>query len=188
MDERQRSRRPGGRSARVGTAVHQAVTDLVAERGYGSLTVGEVAARAGVADTTVYRRWGSLEALLTDVTLTRLNTRSPMPDTGSLSGDLHTYAATVAREITGPDGPALLRLAVALSDTGPQGTQARDGLLAERGRQFRSMLDRSRDRGERPPDAQDFFDHVMAPMYIRVLFGASPLTAEYVEALVDRLL
>ncbi|MBO1335438.1 TetR/AcrR family transcriptional regulator [Streptomyces sp. VRA16 Mangrove soil] len=187
MEEKERSRRPGGRSARVGAAVHQAVTDLVGERGYGGFTVGDVAARAGVADTTVYRRWGSLETLLTDVTLTRLNTRSPMPDTGSVADDLRRYAAQVAREITGPDGLALLQLAVALSARGEEGTRARDGLLAERRRQFESMLDRARARGEHPPAADEFFDHVMAPMYIRVLFGMGPLTEEYVDGLVDRM-
>ncbi|MFE6891131.1 TetR/AcrR family transcriptional regulator [Streptomyces sp. NPDC057694] len=187
-DKQQRSRRPGGRSARVGAAVHQAVTDLVGERGYSGFTVSEVAARAGVADTTVYRRWGSLEELLADVTLTRLNTRSPMPDTGSLAGDLHTYAAQVAREITGPDGLTVLRLTVALSGTGEQGLRARDDFLADRARRLQSMLDRARDRGEQPLDALTFLDHVMAPMYIRVLFDVGPLTAEYVDGLVDRLL
>ncbi|MER5948699.1 TetR/AcrR family transcriptional regulator [Streptomyces sp. NPDC001904] len=187
-DEHQRTRRPGGRSARVGAAVHQAVSDLVGERGYSGFTVSEVAARAGVADTTVYRRWGSLEALLADVTLTRLNAQSPMPDTGSLAGDLHTYAAQVARVITGPDGLAVLRLAVALSGTGPDDLRTRDDFLADRARQLQSMLDRAADRGEQPPDALTVVDHVMAPMYIRVLFGAGPLTAEYVAGLVDRLL
>src|SRR3954468_19822067 len=114
-EERQPARRPGGRSARVRGAVHQAVTDLVAERGYGNFTVGEVAARAGVADTSVYRRWGNLEALLTDVTNTRLTKRSPIPDTGNLEGDLRAYAANVAREVTGPDGSVVLRLVIAQS-------------------------------------------------------------------------
>ncbi|MYW64214.1 TetR family transcriptional regulator [Streptomyces sp. SID8379] len=188
MDEQQRSRRPGGRSARVHAAVHQAVTELVGERGYSGFTVSEVAARAGVADTTVYRRWGSLEALLTDVTLTRLDARSPMPDTGTLAGDLRAYAAQVAREITGPDGLAVLRLTVALSGTGPEGLRLRDDFLAERSRQMQVMLDRARDRGEQPLDALTALDHVMAPMYIRVLFGAGPLTPDYVDGLVDRLL
>lgn len=31
-------------------------------------------------------------------------------------------------------------------------------------------------------------DHILAPMYIRVLFGMGPLTPEYVDGLVDRLL
>jgi AcrR family transcriptional regulator len=188
MDERQPARRPGGRAARVGAAVHQAVTDLISERGYGEFSIGDVAARAGVADSSIYRRWGNLETLLTDVALTRLNARSPMPDTGSLAGDLRTYAATVAREITGPDGLALLRLAVALSSTGQQGQQAGDDLRAERTRQLQSMLDRARERGEHAPDVFDLLDHVLAPMYVRVLFGMGPLTPDYVDGLVDRLL
>ncbi|NUP51269.1 MAG: TetR/AcrR family transcriptional regulator [Catenulispora sp.] len=188
MDEPQRARRPGGRGARIKAAVHQAVTDLINERGYGRFTVGDVAARAGVADSSIYRRWGSLETLLTDVALTSLNARSPMPDTGSLAGDLRTYAATVAREITGPDGLALLRLAVALSGSGQQGQQAGDDLRDERTRQLQSMLDRARERGEQPPDALDLLDHVLAPMYVRVLFSLGPLTPEYVDGLVDRLL
>ena len=188
MEERQQARRPGGRAARVGAAVHQAVTDLISERGYGAFSVGDVAARAGVADTSIYRRWGSLETLLADVTLTRLNARSPMPDTGSLAGDLRTYAASVAREITGPDGLALVRLAVALSGNDQQGLQARDDLRAERTRQLQSMLDRARERGEDAPDALGVLDHVLAPMYIRVLFGVGPLTPEYVDGLVDRML
>ncbi|MET9348297.1 TetR/AcrR family transcriptional regulator [Streptomyces termitum] len=188
MNERQPVRRPGGRSARVGEQVHRAVTDLIGERGYGNFTVGEVAARAGVADSSVYRRWGNLETLLTDVALTRLNTRSPMPDTGSLEGDLRTYAAQVAREITGPDGPAVLRLAVALSNDGQRGPRAGDALRTERMRQLQSMLDRATERGESAPDAPTVLDHVLAPMYIRVLFGMVPLTPEYVDGLVDRLL
>ncbi|MFC8827476.1 TetR/AcrR family transcriptional regulator [Streptomyces sp. NPDC057137] len=188
MNERQRARRPGGRSARVGAEVHQAVTDLISERGYGNFTVGEVAARAGVADSSIYRRWGSLETLLTDVALTRLNAQSPMPDTGSLAGDLRTYAANVAREITGPDGLAVVRLAVALSSNGQQaGLQARDDLRTERTRQLQSMLDRARERGEHAPDAFDVLDHILAPMYIRVLFGMG-ITPDYVDGLVDRML
>ncbi|MFJ2931529.1 TetR/AcrR family transcriptional regulator [Streptomyces sp. NPDC087219] len=187
MNESQRARRPGGRSARVGAQVHRAVTDLISERGYGNFTVGDVAARAGVADSSIYRRWGSLDALLTDVALTRLNTQSPMPDTGSLAGDLRTYAANVAREITGPDGPAVLHLAVALSSNGQQGLRAGDDLRAERIRQLQSMLDRSRERGEPAPDALDVLDHVLAPMYIRVLFGME-ITPGYVDGLVDRML
>lgn len=167
--------------------MHQAVTDLINERGYGTFSVGDVAARAGVADSSIYRRWGSLENLLSDVVLARLNERSPMPDTGTLAGDLHAYATTVAREITGPDGLAILRLAVAISHNS-QGLQAGDALRTERTRQLQSMLDRAHDRSENPPDAFDVLDHLLAPMYVRVLLNMGPLTAEYVEGLVDRLL
>ncbi|WP_433246265.1 TetR/AcrR family transcriptional regulator [Streptosporangium sp. CA-135522] len=185
--ERQRARRPGGRSVRVRAMAHQAVTDPVGERGYGNFTVGDVAARTGVADTSIYRRWGTLETLLMDVAVTWLTTTSPIPDTGSLDGDLRTYAANVARDITGPDGLAVLRLVIALSTAGQQGLHARDAFLAERARQLQVMLDRAGDRGEHPPDGLEILDHVLAPMYIRILFGAGPLTTAYVGGLVDRL-
>ncbi|OON78887.1 TetR/AcrR family transcriptional regulator [Streptomyces tsukubensis] len=187
-EEQERARRPGGRSARVRAAVHEAVTDLVAERDYGNFTIADVAARAGVADTSIYRRWGSLEALTTEVATSWLTTTSPIPDTGSLEGDLRAYAAKVAHDISGPSGLAVLRLVVALTTGEQDGTRARDDFLAERTRQLQVLLDRARDRGEQPPDTLDMLDHILAPMYIRVLFGAGPLTPEYVDSLVDRLL
>ncbi|MBO2461212.1 TetR-like C-terminal domain-containing protein, partial [Actinomadura violacea] len=82
----------------------------------------------------------------------------------------------------------VLRLTVALSNRGERGLQARDDFLAERTRFVQAMLDRAAGRGERPPDVLDVLDHVMAPMYIRVLFGAGPLTPDYIAGLVDRLL
>ncbi|MET7465924.1 TetR/AcrR family transcriptional regulator [Nonomuraea sp. NPDC005501] len=188
MAEQQRARRPGGRSARVRAAVHQAVTGLIAERGHGAFTVGDVAERAGVADTSVYRRWGTLENLLMDVAITWLTTTSPIPDTGSLEQDLRAYAAGVTRDITGPDGLAVLRLVITLSTAGEDGTRARDAFLAERARQIQGMLDRARERGEDPPEGLDILDHILAPMYIRTLFGAGPLTPDYVDTLVERLL
>jgi AcrR family transcriptional regulator len=181
-------RRPGGRSARVRAAVHQAVTDLVAERGYGAFAVADVAARAGVADTSVYRRWGTLEALLMDVVVSRLTELSPMPDTGSLAGDLRAFAAKAAEDVSGPDGLALLRTVVTVLAAGPDGEAARDRFLAARSQQVQDMLERARARGEDPPDMLEVLDVVLAPMYVRVLFGVGPLTPHYIDGLVDRVL
>ncbi|WP_433064683.1 TetR/AcrR family transcriptional regulator [Dactylosporangium sp. CS-033363] len=180
------ARRTGGRSARVTAAVHRAVAELIAERGHGAFTVGDVAERAGVADTSVYRRWGNLEALVTEVAITRLTANSPMPDTGSLAGDLRAYAEGVARDVGGPEGLAVLRLVVALSTAGPEGLAARERFVAERGRQLREMLDRAAARGEAVPDALDLVDHILAPMYVRVLLGLGELTPGYAAALADR--
>jgi AcrR family transcriptional regulator len=181
------ARRPGGRSARVRTAVHQAVTELIAERGYGTFAVAEVAARAGVADTSIYRRWGTLEALLMDVTVSRLTERSPMPDTGSLAGDLRSFAAKVAADVTGSDGLALLRTVVTAL-AGPDGESVRDRFLAVRSEQLQGVLDRARARGEDAPDVLEVLDGVLAPIYVRVLFGVVPLSPDYISGLVDRLL
>ncbi|MGA5759460.1 TetR/AcrR family transcriptional regulator C-terminal ligand-binding domain-containing protein [Nonomuraea bangladeshensis] len=150
--------------------------------------MGEVAARAGVAPSSIYRRWGTVEALTTDVAITWLTTTSPIPDTGSIDGDLRVYAANVARDLTGPDGLAVLHLVIALSKAGEDGKRARDAFLAERARQVQVMLDRARGRGERSPDVLDVLDHLLAPMYIRILFETGSLTTDYVDTLVDRLL
>ncbi|WP_433713628.1 TetR/AcrR family transcriptional regulator [Nocardia sp. CA-084685] len=188
MDEQARARRPGGRSARVRAAVHQAVTELVAERGYGNFTVADVAARAGVADTSIYRRWGNLEALAMEVTVDRLGTESAMPNTGSLEGDLRAYAAKAARDVSGTDGLALLRTILALLDTGTAGEQTRDRFLTERADQVQAMLDRATARGEAAPEVLEVVDIILAPLYTRTLFGTGPLTDDYVDTLVDRLL
>ncbi|MEV2224060.1 TetR/AcrR family transcriptional regulator [Nocardia vinacea] len=188
MDEQARARRPGGRSARVRAAVHQAVTELVAERGYGNFTVADVATRAGVADTSIYRRWGNLEALAMEVTVDRLGTESAMPNTGSLESDLRAYAAQAARDVSGPDGLALLRTILALLDTGAAGEQTRDQFLAERADQVQAMLDRAIARGEQAPEVLEVVDIILAPLYTRTLFGTGPLTDDYVDTLVDRLL
>ncbi|MDR7166523.1 AcrR family transcriptional regulator [Nocardia kruczakiae] len=188
MADTGKARRPGGRSARVAAAVHRAVMELVAERGYGAFTVADVAARAGVADTSIYRRWGTLEQLTADVALGWLTSTSPIPDTGDLAGDLRAYAAGVAHDLSGPDGVAVLRLMIALSSAGDAGLRARDAFLAERGRQIQGMLDRAHARGDRALSALDILDHLLAPMYIRTLFGTGPVTADYAHELVATLL
>jgi AcrR family transcriptional regulator len=181
-------RRPGGRSARVRAAVHQAVADLVTERGYGNFTMGDIAAHAGVADSSLYRRWGNLENLTTDVVITWLTAHSPIPDTGSLAGDLRAYAAGVARDINGPTGLAALRLVLALAAAGEAGAIARDQFITERRRQLQEMLDRARARGEPTVEALDILDHILAPLYIRTLFGMGPVTVEQAHTLVDGIL
>ncbi|WP_019926577.1 TetR-like C-terminal domain-containing protein [Nocardia sp. BMG111209] len=187
MAEGEKVRRPGGRSARVQAAVHAAVTELVAERGYGNFTIAEVAARAGVADTSVYRRWGDLETLSAEVVSSWLTTHASMPDTGSLEGDLQAYAAGVADDILGPQGLAVLRLLIALSSGGEPGLRARDAFVAGRRIQLQEMLDRAAARGEQVPPGLSVVDFILAPLYIRVLFGM-PLPAADVRTQVARLL
>ena len=71
------NRRTGGRSARVQESIHAAVRALLEERDRADLTVPQIAARAGVTPSTIYRRWGDLSALLADVALERMLPASP---------------------------------------------------------------------------------------------------------------
>ena len=49
------------------------------------------------------------------------------------------------------------------------------------------MLERARQRGEKAPDIAELIDHVLAPLYMRALFGR-PLNKAVADRLVDRLL
>src|SRR5262249_42882867 len=71
--------RPGGRSARVRAAVLAATLELLAERGYEQMELPEVARRAGVNVTTVYRRWGSKARLAREGRLERASPTLPAP-------------------------------------------------------------------------------------------------------------
>src|SRR4051795_8551720 len=77
--------RPGGRSARVQESVHAAVRDLVGEVGRDALTVPMVATRAGVTPSTIYRRWGDLQELLSDVAVERLRPDAPPPTSAAFA-------------------------------------------------------------------------------------------------------
>jgi hypothetical protein len=48
------------------------------------------------------------------------------------------------------------------------------------------MLERARQRGEKPPDVAELMDYVLAPLYMRALFGR-PLSKAVADRLVDRL-
>src|SRR5947207_8237455 len=98
--------RPHGRSARIRNQVHRAVIDLLRDRTAGELSIPLVAERSGVHQATIYRRWGSIPVLLNDVAAAGPARTSPLPDTGTLRGDLDGYATGVADAPRRPAGRA----------------------------------------------------------------------------------
>ncbi len=105
----ERRRRPGGRSARVRAAVLRATFEELASVGYPALSFEALARRAGVHKTTLYRRWEGKEDLLLDALLEHAGQAVPVPDTGSLRGDLRSLAREIVGNITSPEGEAIVR-------------------------------------------------------------------------------
>ncbi|MDA0647608.1 TetR/AcrR family transcriptional regulator, partial [Nonomuraea ferruginea] len=100
------SKRPGGRSARVRDAVRQATLAELAGKGFRGLTVDNVAERSGVHKTTVYRRWGSVEGLISDALELARDEPWPVPDTGAVESDLRGVARLVQSGFADPElGP-----------------------------------------------------------------------------------
>ncbi|MFI5775546.1 TetR/AcrR family transcriptional regulator [Nocardia sp. NPDC051570] len=173
--------RPGGRSARVQSAVHTAVRELEAERGRDALTVPIIAARAGVTPSTIYRRWGDLQELLSDVAVQRLRPDSDPADHGDLRADLTAWAEQFLDEMSAPPGRAYIRDAL-LGD--PDGGNA-GACSAYAIEQVELILARAAERGESGPDVDAIVDHVVAPMMYRIQFRPEPLPPRYARNLVD---
>jgi AcrR family transcriptional regulator len=179
--------RPGGRSARTKLAVFEAVAAIVAERGHAAVTMTEVAERAGIAATSLYRRWGDVRALVMEVAVEQLMREHPLPDTGSLAGDLRTWARSIAASLRGPEQSSFFVAFVATAAPSNADGSTRLAALQPRLDQIVAMLERARKRGEKPPPVFDVLDHLLAPLYARALFGA-PIGDAFADRLVERLL
>lgn len=185
MDTGRPLQRPGGRSARVRSAVHAAALELMQTHSWEELSVPLVAEASGVHQATIYRRWGSMSALLNDVVNQWSATTASLPDTGSLPEDLHIYAAAVATSLRNGNIPLILRAVV--MDIHPGERRQASPAYAERERQLQAMLDQAEQRGEPVPTLAELLELVVAPLYFYALF-TEPLTDAAAARLVDRLL
>jgi AcrR family transcriptional regulator len=176
-------RRPGGRSARVRERVHAAVVELLGEQRWDDVSIPLVAERSGVHQATIYRRWGSISALVDDVATARLTASAPLPDSGTLRGDLELAAVRFAEAIAGPMGRILLR-AGALSAPSDRTPAA----LHTRAEQLQQILDRAVARGEPTPTLVELLEGITAPLYFHALFFGRPADPAHARELVDRLM
>ena len=163
--------------------VHHAVIELLGEQRWDQVSIPAIAERSGIHPATIYRRWGSVAALADDAVAERLAGSAPIPDTGSLRGDLEAVATRFADTIAGPLGRVLLR-AAALSGATDESPIA----LRTRAEQLQEMLDRAAARGERTPTLQELLEGVTAPLYFHALFFGRPADADHARELVHRLL
>jgi AcrR family transcriptional regulator len=173
--------RPGGRAARVRTAVHRAVRELLAEEPAEALTLPAVAERAGVHPTTLYRRWGSIGELLAEVATSRFSGDGDelvVPDTGSLRTDLERWTEGVVADLTDPEGIALLRAAIGA------GGFASKACMVDRHAQLGAMLDRERARGGNVPEMDRAADALLGPLLYRAVFTDSHVDPDWVRDVV----
>jgi AcrR family transcriptional regulator len=179
--------RPGrspGRGPKVRAAVLAATLSELTETGYAAMTIENVAHRAGVHKTTVYRRWPSRERLVADAVTELAGTRVPFPDSDDISADLRTLARSLVRFLASPLGQAVT--AVMLSDAGriPEVADAQRRRFEERYRQAEPVIARAVARGELPPgtDPAEVVRNVLAPIYLRVLVSGEPITESAADA------
>ena len=164
--------RPGGRSARVQAAVHQATRELLELHGRDALTVPLIAARAGVTPSTIYRRWGDLADLLADVAVARMRPEAEPADTGTVEGDLQAWAEQFLEEMS---SQVALRCCATSSRPAATATPRRHVLVrVSPPSQIAVIVERGLARGEAVPDVDAVMDGVVAPIVYRALFGLTP--------------
>lgn len=164
--------------------------ELLTEDGFAHLRLEHVAARAGVGKATIYRRWGSKEALAQEV-LARL----AAPHIAVAEGDdtrTELLAAVVnpMRALTdSPFGPVIRALLSEIATNPALGEPFRATVVQARRDEIARVIARGIERGDLRPDADPEVatELLVGPVYFRLMFGGE-LTREFADRVVDSVL
>ena len=179
--------RPGGRTAAVREAVLRATGDMLVESGLHGLELTAVAERAGVGKSTVYRRWGSVPGLVTDLLGDMAAQSLSRSNAGSLRGDLRANAALVRRTLSDPRQGRLFKAIIAAATYDQRTAEALSTFYDRRVAEWSGCVVDAVSRGEAPEgtDAAAAIRQVSAPLYYQFLTSTRPLTAKDAERAVD---
>ncbi|MFD5430067.1 TetR/AcrR family transcriptional regulator [Streptomyces sp. NPDC127084] len=160
------------RSAEADAAILDATRAALVELGWSKLTLGDVAKRAGVAKTTLYRRWANKNELVVDAVAVLFD-ELELPDRGSLAADIEGVVLQFAELLQRPEAKTAMLAVVAES--------TRDEPLRERirvsivDRQKRLVLEgraRAQARGELPVEPSQEIADRTADLIFDVVAGA----------------
>ena len=165
------------------------VLALLSSHGYAGLTLDELAARSGVAKTTILRRWPS-KAAVAAAGVERLALQSvDVPDSGTLRGDLHALLHAAVETFARGHGQFVPRL---LREAGhhPEITELLFRVIHTRRQAYRRVLALAIARGELAPtgDQELLIDLLIGPIWTRLLITRDPITSEYVDSVVETVL
>jgi AcrR family transcriptional regulator len=136
-------------------AILEAAWEQLTTEGYGHFTIDTVAARARTSKPVLYRRWKTSDELLHAAVRHRGGVRAaaaPLPDTGSLRGDLLAMLR-LANSNRRSDVAALLSsmLGSYFNQTGLSPADLRIEFLGERASSADRVIERAVSRGEVDP-------------------------------------
>jgi AcrR family transcriptional regulator len=175
------------RGAAVRDAVLQATAELLFSEGVAHTRMADIAARAGVHETSIYRRWGSRANLIAEALSSQMNADLALPDTGSTREDLVAFFTALAEFLAAPLGRSIMGLGFAASDEEDVFESARDQFWTIRLTRASILVRRGVDRQELRPDidAELFLEALGGPLNLHVLLRNRPADRDYVSQLVD---
>src|SRR4029453_2106627 len=101
--------RPGGRTADISRRINDAAVALIVEGGADRCTFQNVARRAGVERSTLYRRYPTRWAMMSEAFAAAYVEDLAFEPTGSFRGDRTCHLSRVAHTLGSPRGRAMLR-------------------------------------------------------------------------------
>lgn len=184
--QKPRAGRP--RSAESRRAIIQSAMHILQDDGYAALNIEAIAAKAGVSKQTIYRWWPSaafivLEALTADMEAQD----APMPDTGSLKGDLLELVRQTVRALAARRGPVFKALIAEAQADARFAEAFRISLMAAHRDVVTAIVGRAQLRNEVPFDIDVDLaaDSVYGPILYRLLNGHAALDETFAYNLVD---
>jgi AcrR family transcriptional regulator len=177
------------RDAGVERVALDAAARVLAEHGHQALTVDAVAARTGIAKTTLYRRWPTRAHLLAAVAEAALAPPT-VPRTDDLAADVAAALRALSQALTGASRTGVLAdlVAAATHHTELRPTLHRLGEV--RRATTRDRLAGAVADGTLPSsaDLDMVLDQLLGPLYLHALVTGDELTDHYVGRLVDSVL
>jgi AcrR family transcriptional regulator len=175
------------RGAKVRAAVLAATLAELAATGYAALTIEAVAQRADVHKTTVYRRWPDREALVIDALTDHVATERPIPDTGTIEGDLRELARSLARLLAKPDDRAVMSVLFSDAARLPEIAQIKRQFYVDRIQRGAPVVARAVERGELPAqvDPEELLKTLIAPLHLRLLATEEPVDEDAADRAVE---
>jgi AcrR family transcriptional regulator len=182
-------RRGRPRSSEADAAILAATLELAGEVGIGGMSMDDVAQRAKVSKTTIYRRWSSKEELVLEALRSGMSPFDDV-DTGTMRGDLDVYLGELANRMgQGPISDILPHL-IEVSCHDEKIRSSLDDYVRHRRMPLRTILARGRERGELSADADldVLLDTLIAPFIYRRLLSQDPIDGEFVRRLIRTVL
>jgi AcrR family transcriptional regulator len=187
------NRTPNRRSERSKQKILDATRELLAEEGgVRALTIEAVAARSGVAKTTIYRRWRDRWQLALDAVMIDMLPRFADPvDVGDTRKELITFLDSVVKFLSAPPyGPAMQGLISEIATEPELARVYREQVVEPRRAQLKPAIERGIARGDLRPDTDLRLVHelLLGPVFYRLLLSGGPLDRKLSTRLVDAIL
>jgi AcrR family transcriptional regulator len=182
--------RRGGRprSSEAELAILQATRELLVEAGVQGLTIEKVAARAGVAKTTIYRRWRDKDELALAVVLDMVEQVVQLPVLGDTRAELLAFV-NAAVEVLGSTlmGRVMQGLVSDLATDPDLALAFRERVVSVRDAEVERLVERGIARGDLRPDTDPETAHelLIGPVYYRLLLTGQPLNPAFALRNVD---